>query len=294
MISCSIPTANIMINTVEIINLYNNGLSCRQIQKKLNVKRKLVSKILKNNNIILRSRSDSARKYKSDDDYFQQIDTEDKAYFLGLLYADGYNDIKRGVVSISLQEKDLDILEKFKNYLKIENPIYYIKPKKYSGYHTNPYYTIKFVNHNISKDLDSLGVIKNKTYKCSFPYDKIPERLFNHFIRGMLDGDGCITIEKKSMATRVYICGRRSLIAPIWDIIYKNTSVTYREFPLSKIYKDPEFCILGTSGNNLSKVVLDWIYGNSTIYLERKHNKYLQLLERVKTRQHKVNYEWAC
>ncbi len=52
--------------------------------------------------------------YKINDYYFSDIDTEDKAYFLG---TDGYINDKRKYVYLTLQETDKDILEKFNKFI---------------------------------------------------------------------------------------------------------------------------------------------------------------------------------
>ena len=50
---------------------------------------------------------------KINKNFFNKIDTEEKAYFLGFLYADGYNNTDRNSVALSLKEDDKEILEKY-------------------------------------------------------------------------------------------------------------------------------------------------------------------------------------
>src|SRR6185436_15958506 len=57
----------------------------------------------------------NALKYSLNENYFNTVDTEDKAYFLGLFYADGYNRRKDGYCGIQLQSDDSYILEKFRD-----------------------------------------------------------------------------------------------------------------------------------------------------------------------------------
>lgn len=137
------------------------------------------------------------KKYKIDEKYFEKINREDKAYFLGLIITDGNIDTKgkRFRMSISLHDKDKYILETFKKYLKTEKPLikhlsktkYYGKVKIKSSLRWALYITVV----KMVKDLIKLGLYRNKTKTIGFPTNKIiPHNLMRHFIRGVFDGDG--------------------------------------------------------------------------------------------------------
>ena len=79
----------------EIISKYNNGKSLRQLATEYKYGRNTLSKIVKENEIKIRSNTINSRKYHHDEDYFKSIDTEEKAYWLGFLYADGFIESKR-------------------------------------------------------------------------------------------------------------------------------------------------------------------------------------------------------
>ena len=70
-----------------------------------------------------------ANKYTFNKDYFERIDSKDKAYFLGLLYADGCNSIsatkQHHTIVLNLQEKDKDILDIFNKYINSNKPLTY-------------------------------------------------------------------------------------------------------------------------------------------------------------------------
>ena len=136
-------------------------------------------------------------KYKMDEKYFEKINREDKAYFLGLIITDGNVDTKgkRFRMSLSLHDKDKDILETFKKYLKTDRPLikhlsktkYYGKIKISASLRWALYIGIvKMIN-----DLLKLGIYRNKTKTIGFPTNRVvPHRLMRHFIRGVFDGDG--------------------------------------------------------------------------------------------------------
>nr|DAG90196.1 MAG TPA: endonuclease [Crassvirales sp.] len=50
-------------------------------------------------------------------DFFSVIDTEEKAYWLGFLYADGFISASGNTVGLSISLKDIDHLKKYNNAL---------------------------------------------------------------------------------------------------------------------------------------------------------------------------------
>jgi hypothetical protein len=62
----------------------------------------------------IKRRKNGMRRYELNENYFDVIDSHDKAYILGFLFADGCNNPKKYTISISLQEEDKDILEKMR------------------------------------------------------------------------------------------------------------------------------------------------------------------------------------
>ena len=79
-----------------IIKDYQDGLSMDNVASKYSINRKTVAAALKRNNIQARSNKINSRKYIHDFNYFETIDTEEKAYWLGFIYADGYISIRKG------------------------------------------------------------------------------------------------------------------------------------------------------------------------------------------------------
>src|SRR5690606_461390 len=110
--------------------LSNENESCASLARKYKVTQKVIDGILKRRNIKPRSLSQLKRKYNLNEHYFDEINTEAKAYFLGLFYGDGCNIETRGTFVIGLQENDRHILETLKKEIETDKPIYVVKPKK--------------------------------------------------------------------------------------------------------------------------------------------------------------------
>ncbi len=119
----------IKINVPKVIKLYLKGKSAPEIAKLLNVSYTPIYTILRENNIVLRNPSESHRKYTINEHYFDNIDTHEKAYILGFLYADGCNKTYQSCVELTLHSKDEEILHKINKAINSNKPISYVKNK---------------------------------------------------------------------------------------------------------------------------------------------------------------------
>lgn len=219
-----------------------------------------------------------SRKYSFDEHYFDNIDNEHKAYWLGLLMADGYNHETKSCVALRLQGQDREILEKFKQDLKYTGPIYTIDTSKIHFNVKEHYTELNLCSPIFSEALAKIGCVQNKTYLLEFP--KIKEDLINHFIRGFFDGDGCISITNRCdrKTGKVYqfnIVGRYEFIKKIYDIFIEKLNIT-----ATTISQNPNNYarVIHWSGKKVVTKILNYLYKDSTIYLQRKYNKYLQII----------------
>lgn len=259
-----------------------NQFTLAKLGLKYHVTGGTIAYTLKQNKIkIVRKKQGTGRKrkYPLNDDYFNKIDTEDKAYFLGLLYADGCNYSKRNLITISLQDRDIDILQKFNKYLKHNKPLRFVA--KRTKNHVNQY-RLDLVSKTMCESLISLGCIPNKTLILKFPtYHQVPKHLFHHFLRGMWDGDGCISIhmkKQKYLDISACLAGCIPFCKSLKIYIKENLNI-HCGYRLNK-RKTSVQCTV--SGNQQTKRFLRWLYKNATVYLDRKYNKYLTVISLVK------------
>lgn len=214
-----------------------------------------------------RSFSEAGRIYSLDETYFEKIDTEEKAYILGFIFADGYNQSQRSQIRITLNKKDVNILEKFNICLNHNKPILYLR--------NNEYVDLTINSVKISQDLEKLGCMQNKTFKLKFPTEEqVPKELQRHFIRGYVDGDGCLSIrprkDRPSKTYQFHVVGRLEFMRNIQDILVKECKVNK-----IKIYKTKNIYMLIYSGKQNFIKITNYLYCNSKIYLNRKYNLYL-------------------
>lgn len=207
----------------------------------------------------MRSISESKRQYKRNSRYFNLIDTSEKAYWLGFLYADGYNDEQHGAISLSLKADDKNHVQKFIDAIDYESNV------KISlvnlNYRDAPYEkaSVYLRDAEMSNDLARLGCIQNKSLKLFFP--DIDNNLLPDFIRGYFDGDGCICKTKNGYA--ISFVGTFSMIQGIKQHLnLKNKILTRKNVFTLSIGSKIEI-----------ENFINMIYNNPSIYLDRKYEK---------------------
>jgi len=116
--------------------------------------------------------------------------------------------------------------------------------------------------------LKKLGLTEKKSLTIRFP--NIDDNYTSHFIRGVLDGDGCIFVSKKHNGTnRVTIISNYEFCYDLQKIVNENLNIN------SKVYnKTKNVGCFSISGNKQIKKFLDWIYNDSDLKLLRKYKIY--------------------
>ena len=202
------------------------------------------------------------QKYTADYEFFKNIDNEEKAYFLGMLTADGHI----GKDGVYLGLVDLDVIEQFNKSLKSNYPI-----KEYKGPKSKQIlYQVRIYNMSMKKSLEKYGIIPNKTFNIFVP--DLPKYLYEHYIRGVFDGDGYVTKNKAghfyfgiSSSNKKFLEQLRNIIPIPGLVIYDCTGTsTYELRTTSKI-------------NAIN--IHNYMYKEATIYMKRKFNKWQEYLE---------------
>lgn len=219
----------------------------------------------------IKFRKPDQRIYKPNDDYFKTWSNE-MAYFLGLIVADGHVREQNSCVSISLHEKDIQTVENLKTALNYPGKLY--KMNKKGG---APQCCLSVTSKEFVNDLHKLGLTGNKTYDFDWVVG-IPNKYITHFIRGVLDGDGTISLneDKKNFST--------SIIGT-----YKFTQNIKNHY--NSICKNTDGCLVSKhnvqnlefNGRYNALRFLNWIYQDSTpsTRMERKYELYLKLKDTI-------------
>lgn len=244
--------------------MYSTGLSCQKIADQLKCSESYINKRLKELNIVKRSNS-TYRKRKFDDHFFDNINTEKKAYWLGFMYADGCVQHKKtGQKLISLAVKDKEVIDKF--IIDIGGTFV---TKTYKDVHV-----IHLTSTIMFNALVKHGCIPRKSLVLTFP--TLDASLISHFIRGYFDGDGTVYItypKNYNRTSSIYksigvgICGTREFLTGISKAALVNEAKKDRR-------KENNIWYLSFSGSKKVAAFYNYLYKDATIFLIRKRNKF--------------------
>ena len=234
------------------------------------------------------------RKYDYDRAFFDKIDTEEKAYILGFIYADGCN-VKHpttGELAIAQAERDVDILYKIKKALKSTHPITEIK-----AFHnnSNKYFLFNIYGKTLKEQLNKLGVTERKSLDLKFP-TFLDDSLMPHFIRGYFDGDGSVWNGKRKKIVvkndyrpgeyrerivhnvKFNFTGSSTFIPFLQKYLVERYGFTKTKLNYSKAKENHEHCTMEYSGRKNLYKLYDMMYSSATIYGERKKAKFEDIL----------------
>lgn len=255
----------------KIKELYLGGMPSTKIGKIFGCTHKPILAILEEFGI-QRDQKKLVRKYKLNEHYFDTIDTPNKAYILGLLHADGCNMISKSTISIALQESDKDLLERIRLEIGSEKPLRYIdnSNKHTFGYNYENMYELKMYSKYMCRQLADKGIVPNKSLVIGFP-EWLDDSLIPHYVRGVFDGDGCVSISKTNHLT-TSITATDSFCKKLKEICEEKLNIHPKIRDAQCHNGITKYICLG--GIRDSKIFLDWIYQDADIYLQRKYDRY--------------------
>ena len=262
-----------------IVELYKDGISAKQLGIKFNIDKRRVQRWAGD---ALRNVNDSRRVTFFNQKYFDVIDTAEKAYWVGFFYADAYNcDITR-TCSVTLQKADCDHLIKLANALglpqsKVKHYNSILNGKKY------PTSYLKIYSKYMCEILTKQGCPRAKSFIIKYP-EWLDPAFNSHFIRGMFDGDGCLTRRTFNNEWKWSLVSTKEGCESIQKILLKELNFTVKFEYISQTNHNTYALV--QQGNEKVNKLMDWLYHNSNddIRLTRKYQKYLQLLDQQNNR----------
>lgn len=224
---------------------------------------------------------------KSDGSYFNEINTEYKAYILGFFIADGYIEKTSGRICFNNSIDDISIIKEIQNQICPTSKLYYSNKQSQVKFRKKQV-TLRFTNKEIFQTLNKkYDVFNAKTFNENYVFDfnKISDTLIHHFIRGYFDGDGSVSFIPKSKNKQLFFnfsfvfnsklfCNQFAEIFQnkfeIIPVIYTHIGKTSNYFSLRFNYNRKR--------QNKIKDIYNWLYKDSNIFLERKKIKFEQYL----------------
>lgn len=249
-----------------IINYYlSKPMTLSEVEQKFNLSHPTISKILKD---VPKYPKAKIKNPELKERFFEKIDSEEKAYFLGLLIADGNvfkdNSGRQASISITLDLKDEYMLLKFKDILQANTNV---------GHDGRGCGQIAVRSDIMASDLQQYGIVPRKSLITYLP--NIDDKYMNHLMRGILDGDGSIRAEQTEVNNRfahyIGFCGSQQLMEDISNYCKK---INLNVIPKVYSYKDRNLSDIKIQNKEDMYVFGEWLYKNATIYLKRKKDKY--------------------
>lgn len=263
----------------EILQKYDNGQSITSLNKEYHTT-KVRDLLIENNRQVPESRKGIGgrkRQCTLNENYFQELDSKDKAYFLGFIYADGFiTKPSHGQNILGLTLAEIEPIDKFKKYIQTNKKVGYYK--KTSSYSNKSYeYKLALNSDKLISDIEKLGVIERKTLTLTFP--NLREDLIPHFIRGYFDGDGSVFLHKDSREEYSYneylginICGTKEFLIALTKHLpfLEEGQCIYKEER-----KETNCWNLKMASNIRSLELYHYMYKDcNDLYLSRKREKF--------------------
>lgn len=253
----------------EILKLYSENKTQKFIAEQFNVSRTVIKRILEQHLSQEQIRK-TTNKYKAEYRIFSNIDSAEKAYWLGFLAADGcvYVREKNASIIINIHEKDCEILEKFQKFMNSDVQIqHYIQTQGYSN--NTPMVKLTFNSVDMAQDLIKVGITPRKSLTLKPP--QIEEQFYLPFILGYFDGDGSI-YQLKNNEYGINIIGTKEMLNWINNILNISKTLEQREV------SDKNNYYIRCGGTKKPLDILTRLYNSCPIHLQRKYDKYLELL----------------
>lgn len=202
-----------------------------------------------------------ARLYTFNFNKFKE-DSHNKYYWLGFLGADGA--VVDNTLTIELKDIDKEHLKKFNTFFENTNPI---KTRK-NNLNVNCVRT-QINSYELINYLKDYNIYQNKSKTYTIPEEKIPTEYMMDFIRGLIDGDGCIRINNHQQINLGFCSGNKKCVEQFKNIVELDNDITQDNFTYH----------VQVTGNIKAKTILDKIYANSKVEnrLDRKYNIYSSL-----------------
>jgi len=240
-----------------ITELYKSGLSGIELCKKFECSKPTIYRTLRKYGVDIRDN----RKYNFNQEYFSCIDSEKKSYWLGFIMADGHVSVRKTGNTLALTSIDYDHLGKFKKDIDHAGSI---RP-----HNRKNCYRFEAHSNCMVEDLIKLGIVPRKSFCASFP--PIDKKLANHFIRGVVDGDGGIGFYGNSWRISMS-SATKSFIDKLKNIINVDFGVTG-----GSIDRNEKTFTLSFGGNVQAYNLGNILYRSSSVYLDRKYKKFMEM-----------------
>lgn len=249
----------------KIINEHINGKLMKDIEKEYGINNTTIYRFMKKHNIEFKNQH--GRKNNFNQNYFSNIDHQNKAYWLGFIYADGCvlntgsGNTKTNRLTLNISYKDIELLYAFCKDINYSNSkINIYKPN--NTFSDNLMCKLSCNSIKLCQDLNRLGVFQNKTGNLtSLP--PISQDMMSHFLRGFFDGDGWSG--KKTVA----FVGDYIFLDNINHFLHTHISTSLRTLKNETRRTFPIYYLKYHSKSDIKKIY-NFFYNDAALFLKRK------------------------
>jgi len=253
---------------LEICSKYISGVSSSKLAVRFDVGSDSIRYRLHRAGIRIRTSGESNRRYSCNYTFFDTVDTEPKAYWLGFIAADGcVMDSPRYIMTISLSSRDKCHLIRLKEALESNHNI-----RNYHGYRDSAMDRLVINSKNLVDDLIKHGIHPRKTHTLEWP-NFLSDELLRHYLRGYMDGDGGLYIHKSKKnghndSSFFSVASNEHFLLGCQGFLIKKCSLGR-----TKLQEGKSTFVLRYGGNRQVKRIFDLLYDRATIWLPRKRDK---------------------
>jgi len=251
----------VVVTTKDIVELNNRGYSCQEISSRLDISHSAVYKRLWRRGIQV-----NVDRSKFNQDYFKNIDSEHKAYWLGFVFADGcvldcqYKNKTIQALRIGLSSVDKEHLFSFLRDIDSDNSLCLCNEGKECRISLN--------SKRLVRDLKQLGCVPRKSLVLRYP--NIPVEFDQHFIRGYFDGDGCISFQNGN--ARICILGTKHFLSVVCSKLLASN------IKMSQPKQKANIFVIEGAGNRKSARMAEFLYSDASVFLQRKKDRFDAIL----------------
>lgn len=261
-------------NEEQILDLTKQGLVAREIANIVGIPKRTFDAMLKYYDI-----GTNNGHIKKDDNFFDEIDSELKAYLLGYLVADGCVSLelkKNGSynyrIAFCVSQDDMEVIDMYKKFVFPNNAVC---TKDYSkdGVNRKPQVRLRASSkHMVETLINKYHIHPRKTYDSVFKFPNIAKHLQLDFIRGLFDGDG--TISKQGAVSIVN--GSLPFLQDVCLIIQDRIpTATFNYYSRQSDTANWHICTINTGAKHgTTKQLAKLLYNDKSYYLTRKYNKF--------------------
>jgi hypothetical protein len=244
----------------EMASRYSGGESTAKLAQDYGISSEAVRGLLERRGIARRDREHAARKYICNHIFFSSIDSEEKAYWLGFIAADGC--ISGNELRVCLSPADRDHLVQLGASLNSSHPVtdYTLGKRAYCEFIV--------CSTQLTRDLIRHGITPRKSFTLQWP--TLSAEMFRHFARGYVDGDGCFTADSNVQNNvNVYfsVTSNKPFLLDMQGYLQRHCSLNQTK--LFQRHKDSPIY----SGKLQVRRIVDFLYHDAIIYLPRKYDK---------------------